>query len=99
LTARVILCCICGLDQFSEDVIRLCVKYREQGVVGIDVAAGDGEALNPEDPDISNPATIKVFTDAKELGINRTVHAGEVGPAKCVEHALSKLFGQRIGHG
>ena len=99
MTTRVILCCICGLDQFSEDIPRLCVKYRDQGVVGIDVAAGDGEGLNPEDPDMFNSTTIKVFTDAKELGINRTVHAGEDGPAKCVEQVLSKLFAQRIGHG
>jgi len=98
LTARVLLCCIRGLDQFSEDVLRLCVKYRDQGVVGMDIA-GDEEGLNPEDPDMFNPTTIKVFTEAKELGINRTVHAGEVGPAKCVEQALSKLFAQRIGHG
>ena len=38
LTARVLLCCIRGLDQFSEDVLRLCVKYRDQGVVGMDIA-------------------------------------------------------------
>eukprot|EP00090_Calanus_glacialis_P045899 TRINITY_DN8773_c0_g1_i1.p1 TRINITY_DN8773_c0_g1~~TRINITY_DN8773_c0_g1_i1.p1 ORF type:complete len:394 (-),score=134.85 TRINITY_DN8773_c0_g1_i1:335-1516(-) len=98
LTARVLLCCIRGLDQFSEDVLRLCVKYRDQGVVGMDIA-GDEEGLDPNDPDMFNPTTIKVFTEAKELGINRTVHAGEVGPAKCVEQALSKLFAQRIGHG
>jgi len=98
LTARVLLCCIRGLDQFSEDVLRLCVKYRDQGVVGMDIA-GDEEGLDPSDPDMFNPTTIKVFTEAKELGINRTVHAGEVGPAKCVEQALDKLFAQRIGHG
>ena len=38
LTARVLLCCIRGLDQFHEDVLRLCVKYRDQGVVGMDIA-------------------------------------------------------------
>jgi len=98
VTARVLLCCIRGLDQFSEDVLRLCVKYREEGVVGMDIA-GDEEGLNPKDPDMFNPTTIKVFNEAKELGIHRTVHAGEVGPAKCVEQALSKLHAQRIGHG
>ena len=66
LTARVILCCICGLDQFSEDLLRLCVKYRKQGVVGMDVAAGDGEGLNPEDPDMFNSTTMKVFTDVRK---------------------------------
>ena len=38
LTARILLCCIRGLDQFSEDVLRLCVKYRDMGVVGMDIA-------------------------------------------------------------
>ena len=27
-----------GLPQFSEDVLRLCVKYKDQGVVGMDIA-------------------------------------------------------------
>jgi len=98
LTARVLLCCIRGLDQFSEDVLRLCVKYRDQGVVGMDIA-GDEEGLDPADPDMFDPMTIKVFNEAKELGIHRTVHAGEVGPAKCVEQALTKLHAERIGHG
>ena len=42
---------------------------------------------------------MKVFTEAAELGIHRTVHAGEVGPAKCVQQALDVLKAQRIGHG
>ena len=37
--------------------------------------------------------------EAKEIGIHRTVHAGEVGPAKCVQQALDILHAQRIGHG
>ena len=98
LTARVLLTCIRGLDQFSEDILRLCIKYRGHGVVGMDIA-GDEEGLNPEDPDMFSQTTIKVFSEAYKLGINRTVHAGEVGPSKCVEQALSKLHAQRIGHG
>jgi len=98
LTARVLLCCIRGLDQFSEDVLRLCVKYRDQGVVGMDIA-GDEEGLNPADPDMFDPMTVKVFTEAAALGIHRTVHAGEVGPSKCVQQALDVLKAERIGHG
>ena len=98
LTARVLLCCIRGLDQFSEDVLRLCVKYREQGVVGIDIA-GDEEGLDPAQENMFDPTTIRVFNEARDLGIHRTVHAGEVGPAKCVEQALDVLHAQRIGHG
>jgi len=98
LTARVLLCCIRGLDQFSEDVLRLCVKFRDQGVVGMDIA-GDEEGLDPAQENMFDPVTIKVFNEARDLGINRTVHAGEVGPAKCVEQALDILHAQRIGHG
>jgi len=98
VTAKVILCCIRGLEQFHEDVLRLCDKYRYQGVVGIDLA-GDEEGLDPSSPDMFPAITEEVFNRAKELGINRTVHAGEVGPAKCVEQALSRLHAMRIGHG
>ena len=98
LTARVLLCCIRGLDQFSDDVLRLCVKYRDQGVVGMDIA-GDEEGLDPSMPNMFDPVTIRVFNEARELGIHRTVHAGEVGPAKCVEQALDILHAERIGHG
>ena len=40
-----------------------------------------------------------MFNEAKEKGIHRTVHAGEVGPAKCVQQALDLLHAERIGHG
>ena len=96
--ARVILCCIRGLPQFSEDILRLCVKYKKQGVVGIDIA-GDEEGLDPKAADMFEQSTYKVFEEAKKLGVNRTVHAGEVGPPKCVEQALDRLHAQRIGHG
>ena len=48
-----------GLDQFSEDVLRLCVKYKDQGVVGLDIA-GDEEGLDPSDEFMFDPLTIKV---------------------------------------
>ena len=38
-----------------------------------------------------------MFNEAREAGVNRTVHAGEVGPAKCVQQALDVLHAQRIG--
>jgi len=98
VTARAILCCIRGLNQFSEDVLRLCVKYKDQGVVGMDIA-GDEEGLDPKEEFMFDPETIKVFNEAKEKGIHRTVHAGEVGPAKCVQQALDLLHAERIGHG
>ncbi len=38
---RLILCCINGLPQFSKDILRLCEKYRNEGVVGIDIAGSE----------------------------------------------------------
>jgi len=98
LTARLILCCIRGLSQFSEDILRLCEKYRGQGVVGIDIA-GDEEGLSPDDPEMFDEVTRSVFSRAVDLGIHRTAHAGEVGPAKCVQQALDTLHVERVGHG
>ena len=37
-----------GLPQFSEDILRLCVKYRDLGVVGMDIAGQlDGHLETP----------------------------------------------------
>ena len=38
IIAWVVMCTYRGLPQFSEDILRLCVKYKDQGVVGIDIA-------------------------------------------------------------
>ena len=39
---------------------------------------GDEEGLNPEDEDMFEASTYEVFSKARDLGVNRTVHAGEV---------------------
>jgi adenosine deaminase len=39
------------------------------------------------------------FTRAKELGIGRTVHAGEGRPPIEIRRAIELLHAQRIGHG
>ena len=40
-----------------------------------------------------------IFQEAKNLRINRTVHAGEDGPSVNVKIAVEEMFAQRIGHG
>ncbi|KAK4505608.1 hypothetical protein PRZ48_003571 [Zasmidium cellare] len=40
-----------------------------------------------------------IYADAKSLGLRRTAHAGEEGPAKYVEDALDLLEVERIDHG
>lgn len=93
-----LLCCIRGLDSFDRDILRLCEKYRGRGVVGIDIAGDEGH-LNPADKLMFDTGVISVFDEARRLGIQRTVHAGEAGPAKCVQQALDIMHADRIGHG
>ena len=75
----------------SMDVVRLADKYRSAGVVGIDIA-GD-EHNYPIAPHV--PA----FQRALQLGIHRTVHAGETGSANSVREAIELCHAERIGHG
>ncbi|XP_033640395.1 adenosine deaminase-like isoform X1 [Asterias rubens] len=60
-------------------------------VVGIDIG---GEENLPLDPEI-----IRVYQEAKQCGLHRTVHAGEAGPARHVKEAIEVLHAERIGHG
>lgn len=78
---------------WSKDVVKLCKKYKDEGVVAIDLA-GD-ESLNCE----ANPDHKKAYEEAVRCGVHRTVHAGEVGPASVVKEAVEVLKAERVGHG
>ncbi|XP_059092869.1 adenosine deaminase-like [Tigriopus californicus] len=95
IKARLILCCMRGRPDECIEVLRLCEMFRNEGVVGMDIA-GD-EASICESGSVEQE--IAAFSEAKKLGIHRTVHAGEAAPAKSVEEALDKLHAERIGHG
>ncbi|CAF1194587.1 unnamed protein product [Adineta ricciae] len=88
---RTILCCIRQHPEWSMEVVDLAEKYRSAGVVGIDIA-GD-EHNYPIAPHV--PA----FKRARQLGIHRTVHAGETGSAESVREAIELCHAERIGHG
>ncbi|RWS25418.1 Adenosine deaminase-like protein [Leptotrombidium deliense] len=93
--ARSILCCILHRPEWSDDVLRLCKKYANDGVVAIDCAAGE-----PENNNIFDKRIVNAFTTAKELGIHRTCHAGEIdNSSKNVAFAVNEMFAERIGHG
>ncbi|XP_062520576.1 adenosine deaminase-like [Corticium candelabrum] len=89
---RTILCCMTDHPEWSMEIVALADKFRNEGVVGIDVAGE--EILDPPAKEI-----IDAFTRAKELGISRTVHAGESGGAQNVLTAVEVLHAERIGHG
>eukprot|EP00088_Acartia_fossae_P062146 TRINITY_DN7486_c0_g1_i1.p1 TRINITY_DN7486_c0_g1~~TRINITY_DN7486_c0_g1_i1.p1 ORF type:complete len:364 (-),score=82.82 TRINITY_DN7486_c0_g1_i1:340-1431(-) len=98
ITVRTLLCCIRGLPQFDKDIVRLADKYRDKGVVGIDVAGDEGHIEDLAHA-MFDQSVIETFDEARKLKLNTTAHAGEVGPAACVEQALDVLKAKRIGHG
>lgn len=64
------------------------------GVVGIDLAGAPGPKQEHALRDYA-----RAFHRAAELGIGRTVHAGEGRPPQEIADAVVELGAQRIGHG
>ena len=75
----------------ASQVIDVAIAYRDQGIVGVDLA-GD---------EVHYPATpfAPLFKRAAEHGLGITIHAGEAGRAANVREAVEVLHAQRIGHG
>lgn len=75
----------------SIELAKLAVQYKNQGVVGFDIAGDEANfpAYNHQ----------KAFEIAKLGGLGITVHAGEAGSAANVAEAILKLGATRIGHG
>ena len=92
--ARQILCTLRGCQEYSESILQLAVDHASNGVVGIDMAGSVSSAAESIDP-----ADQLLFKKAAELGIHRTVHAGESGSAGDVLAAIEVLGAERIGHG
>lgn len=91
IPVKFILCCMRG-GSYEDNIetVKLAAKYKESGVVAIDLAGA--EALFPlEDYKY-------IFELAKALGVPFTVHAGEALGADAVWKAL-ELAPDRIGHG
>lgn len=91
--ARSILCCMRHKPEWSMEVVELCKKYRNDGVVAIDLA-GD-ESLKCQ----MDSGHLEAYKEAVRSNIHRTVHAGEVGPPSVVKEAVDVLKAERIGHG
>ncbi|MDR2733026.1 MAG: adenosine deaminase [Spirochaetota bacterium] len=72
--------------------IKICQKYKERGIAGIDLA---GDELNFP-PELFG----KVFKGLYErTGFYATIHAGEARGAESVATAIRDLDARRIGHG
>ncbi|XP_023930667.1 adenosine deaminase-like isoform X2 [Lingula anatina] len=96
IKVKTILCCMRERPEWAQEILDLCLKFKDQGVVAIDLA-GD-ENLDLKDIK-SHDEHLRVFQEAEWLGLSRTVHAGENGPAEIVREAVYDMHAQRLGHG
>lgn len=87
---------ICALRDDTDpaknlELVKVAGKYKDQGVVGFDIAGDEGRY----------PASNfkEIFAKAKDQGLGITVHAGEVGEGQQVVDAIKQLHADRIGHG
>jgi adenosine deaminase len=79
-----------GLRENLETV-RLAAKYREQGVVGIDLAG--------DEKNFPASACAEALGLARRWELPITIHAGEAGPAENIREAVFEHGATRIGHG
>jgi len=90
IEVRAILCAM-RHEKHSLEVAHEALKYREEGVVGFDIAG----------PERGFPASKHraAFELLIENNFPFTIHAGEAGPFEYIEEALLKFKAKRIGHG
>jgi adenosine deaminase len=87
-----ILCCYRSIS-VSENIatVKLAHKYRDQGVIGIDLAGDENHfAAAPHS---------EAFALARKLEIPITIHAGEGGRPENIREAVFTHGATRIGHG
>jgi adenosine deaminase len=91
--AGLILCALYGEPPEQVEALVRAGAARP-GVVGIDLAGGPTPGHAFRLSDYAAP-----FRLAAELGLGRTVHAGEGRPPSEIRTAIEELGAQRIGHG
>ena len=91
--AGLILCALYGESPASVEAL-VRAGARRGGVVGVDLAGGPSTGQAWRLADYAAP-----FRLAGELGLGRTVHAGEGRPPSEIRTAIEELGAERIGHG
>ncbi|MCB9765702.1 MAG: hypothetical protein H6739_38365 [Alphaproteobacteria bacterium] len=87
---------LCGLYGEPPETLRRLAELggSREGVVGLDLAGGPTPGHHWRMDDYA-PA----FRRAAELGLGRTVHAGEGRPPAEIKQAILQLGARRVGHG
>ncbi|CAN8006004.1 unnamed protein product, partial [Ixodes hexagonus] len=97
---RLVLACFRDKPEWAQEVLSLAQEYKKRGVVGIDVCGVfKPKQTATEGEEVLTPAVIETFRKAAELGVHRTAHAGEAGPASNITRVIDELRTERIGHG
>ncbi len=78
--------------QQNEIILHKAIKYKNFGIVGIDVAG-------PERKSFSMKKHGKLFTEAKDAGLGITIHTGEAGSIEELRYVVREISPDRIGHG
>lgn len=94
---RSILCTLIG-NNTAQETLQLYQYHREKGIVGIDTAGTFTDTDQQDEVPLDTDEAV-VFQQAAQLGLHRTVHAGERGPAEMVRRAVEIYKAERIGHG
>ncbi len=84
--------------EINEIVVDKAIKYRNRGVVGIDVAGSEKRTIELSD---SLPFYVDLFERAKSAGLGTTIHTGETTHTACagMDAVVTHLKPDRIGHG
>jgi adenosine deaminase len=92
--AGIILCADRSLDpEANDNIVHKAVKYRDHGVVGVDLAG-------PDVPTFGGVRRLqRAFDEAREAGLGITVHTGEKGSIEEMWEVVDRLRPTRIGHG
>lgn len=92
ITVRLIVTIIRSEDpKNAEYITQVAIDRRDRGIVGLDLA---GDEVN-----FDATPFVSMFQNASDKGLGITIHAGEVGGASNVEHAVKEMAATRIGHG
>lgn len=81
----------------NAGVVRKAIKYRNRGVVGVDLA---GPLKRNENSQMFRPRDIKhLVEEARAAGLGITIHTGEATGVEEMWEVLHELKPDRIGHG
>ena len=84
--------------RLNEILVEKAIRYRERGVIGIDVAGPESHTIELDE---SVGRYEALFARAREAGLGTTIHTGETAAsgAEGVIAVIERLKPDRIGHG